>query len=194
MDIWQIDKLTLFLLFFIPGFISIKVYNLLYPSEQKDFSAFLLEAIGYSSLNFAVLSWLIIIIHSGNFYDDHRTWYLICLFLILFTIPLLWPILFFKISDWGLFKKYIVSPIQKPWDYVFRGREVFWIIIHLRDGRKIGGRYDRNSFSSSYPSKEQIYLEEVWKLDEDGIFKEPIKGSKGIIVLGEEILAIEFFK
>lgn len=194
MDIWQIDKLILFLLFFIPGFISIKVYNLLYPSEQKDFSAFLLEAVGYSSLNFAVLSWLIIIIHSGNFYNDHRIWYLICLFLILFTIPLLWPILFFKISDWRLFKKYIVSPIQKPWDYVFRGRQAFWVIIHLKDGRKIGGRYDRNSFSSSYPSKEQIYLEEVWKLDEDGIFGEPIKRSRGIIVLGEEILAIEFFE
>ena len=72
MDIWQIDKLILFLLFFIPGFISTKVYNLLYPSEQKDFSAFLLEAIGYSSLNFAILSWLIIIIHSGNFYNNHK--------------------------------------------------------------------------------------------------------------------------
>jgi hypothetical protein len=87
-----------------------------------------------------------------------------------------------------------VSPIQKPWDYVFRKKKVFWIVIHLKDGRKIGGRYDRNSFSSSYPSKEQIYLEEVWKLDENGRFGEPITRSKGIIVLGEEILAIEFFK
>ena len=194
MDIWQIDKLILFLLFFIPGFISTKVYNLLYPSEQKDFSAFLLEAIGYSSLNFAVLSWLIIIIHSGNFYNNHKVWYFICSFLILFIIPLLWPILFFKISNWEFVKKYIVSPIQKPWDYVFRKKEVFWVIIHLKDGRKIGGRYDRNSFSSSYPSKEQIYLEEVWKLDENGRFEEPITKSKGIIVLGEEILAIEFFE
>jgi len=194
MDIWQIDKLLLFLLFFVPGFISIKVYNLLYPSEQKNASAFLLEAIGYSSLNFAVLFWLIIIIHSGNFYNDHRIGYLICLFLILFIVPLLWPILFFKISDWGPFEKYIISPIQKPWDYVFRKREAFWVIIHLKDGRKIGGRYDEDSFSSSYPSKEQIYLEEVWKLDKDGKFKEPIKRSKGVIVLGEEILAIEFFE
>ena len=132
MDIWQIDKLILFLLFFIPGFISTKVYNLLYPSEQKDFSAFLLEAIGYSSLNFAVLSWLIIIIHSGNFYNNHKVWYFICSFLILFIIPLLWPILFFNLSNWEFVKKYIVSPIQKPWDYVFRKKEVFWVFCNTR--------------------------------------------------------------
>lgn len=194
MDIWQTDNLILFLLFFIPGFISIKIYYLLYPSEQKYFSAFLLEAIGYSSLNFAALSWLIIIINSGNFYNNYKVWYFIFLFLILFIMPLLWPIFFFKISDWDFVKKYIVSPIHKPWDYVFRKKEVFWVIIHLKDGRRIGGKYDRNSFSSSYPSKEQIYLEEVWKLDEADKFVEPIEGSKGIIVLGEEILAIEFFK
>lgn len=194
MDIWQIDRLILFLLFFIPGFISIKAYNLIYPSERNNISIFLLEAIGYSSLNFAALFWLVIIIHSGNFYNNYKIWYFIFLFLILFIIPLLWPVLFTMISGWGIVKKYIVSPIQKPWDYVFRKKEVFWIIIHLKDGRKIGGRYGRNSYSSSHPSKEQIYLEEVWKLDENANFLEPIKRSKGIIVLGEEILSIEFFK
>ena len=194
MDIWQIDKLVLFLVFFIPGFISIKIYNLLYPSEQKDFSKFLLEAIGYSSLNFAVLSWLIILIHSGNFYGNHKTWYFIFLFLIICIIPVLWPIFFFKLSNWKFVANYIMNPIQKPWDYIFRKKEAFWVIIHLKDERKIGGKYDKNSFSSSYPSGEQIYLEEVWKLDEDGKFIEPIERSKGIIVLGEEILAIEFFK
>jgi len=194
MDIWQIDRLVLFLVFFIPGFISIKVFNLLYPSERKDFSKFLLEAIGYSSLNFAALSWLIILIHSGSFYSNHKIWYFIFLFLIICIIPVLWPILFFKLSNWKFITKYIINPIQKPWDYIFSKKEVLWVIINLKDGRKIGGKYDKNSFSSSYPSEEQIYLEEVWKLDKDGKFIEPIERSKGIIVLGEEILAIEFFK
>ena len=56
----------------------------------------------------------------------------------------------------------------KPWDYVFSRRQAYWVIVHLRDGRKIGGRFDRKSFASSYPADEQIYIEEVWRLDEDG--------------------------
>ncbi len=194
MDIWQIDKLVLFLVFFIPGFISIKVYDLLIPGERRDFSKSLLEAIGYSSLNFAALSWLIISIHSGNFDVDHKVWYLISLFLIMFVVPVLWPIIFLKFTSWGPLAKYIVHPIQKPWDYIFNKRESSWVIVHLKDGRKIGGKYHINSFSSSYPSEEQIYLEEVWKLDEKNKFIEPIERSKGIIVLGKEILAVEFFK
>jgi len=194
MDIWQIDKLVLFLVFFIPGFVSIRIYDLLVPGEQRDFSKCLFDAIGYSTLNFAALFWLIIIIHSKNFYAHYKIWYFICLFLIVFIIPILWPILLLKLSNNKRIAQYIRDPIQKPWDYVFGKREAFWIIIHLKDGRKIGGRYDTNSFSSSYPSEEQIYLEEVWKLDENGIFIEAIENSKGVIVSSKEISFIEFFK
>jgi len=41
------------------------------------------------------------------------------------------------------------------------------MIIHLKDGRRIGGRFDENSSASSFPAKEQIYIEEVWELDEN---------------------------
>jgi Family of unknown function (DUF6338) len=52
---WTQDRLLLFLLFFVPGFISIKIYDLLVPSERRDFQSTLAEAIGYSAVNFAVL-------------------------------------------------------------------------------------------------------------------------------------------
>ena len=60
MNIWEADKLVLFLIFFIPGFVSIKVYDLLIPGEQRDFSKSILEVIGYSALNYGALSWFII--------------------------------------------------------------------------------------------------------------------------------------
>jgi hypothetical protein len=37
MDIWNADKLTLLLVFFLPGFISIKVYDLMAPGEPRLF-------------------------------------------------------------------------------------------------------------------------------------------------------------
>ncbi len=193
MDIWQLDKLSLFLIFFLPGFISIKIYDLLIPSEKRDFSKSLFEVIGYSALNFAALSWLIILIHSGYFYREHKFWYLIILLLIIFVIPILWPMLILKILYWSPIANRIIHPILKPWDFVFGKKNVCWIIVHLQDGRKIGGKYDRGSFASSFPAEEQIYLEEVWELDEKGAFKRPIERSRGIIVLGKDISSIEFF-
>lgn len=194
MNIWQIDKLLLFLIFFIPGFLSLKVYSLLIAGEKRDFSRDLLEVIAYSSLNFAVFSWLIILIHSGDFYTNHKIWYAIFVFLILFIMPILWPFIVVKVTNWNPIAKYIVHPIQKPWDYVFSKKKSFWVIIHLKDGRKIGGRYDTNSFASSFPSEEQIYMEEVWELDNKGAFVKPIERSKGIIILGNDIVAIELFE
>ncbi|MBS1258964.1 MAG: hypothetical protein MAG551_02028 [Candidatus Scalindua arabica] len=194
MNIWQIDKLALFLTFFIPGFISIKIYDLLVPSELRNFPKTLFEAIGYSALNFAALSWLIYLIHSGNFYSNHGFWYFVFLFIIMFLAPISWPFLFIKLSLWKPVAKYIIHPIHKPWDYVFGKKESFWIIVHLKDGRKIGGKFDTNSFASSYPAEEQIYLEEVWKLKENGGFVEPIDRSQGILISSKEILSIEFFK
>jgi len=49
MDIWNADKLALFIVFFVPGFISMKVYDLLVPGETRDASKSLLDAISYST-------------------------------------------------------------------------------------------------------------------------------------------------
>jgi len=62
-----------------------------------------------------------------------------------------------------------------------------------KDGRRIGGRYDTNSFTSSFPAEEQIYIEEVWKLGENGEFVSPIADSKGIMISAKDFEAIEFF-
>jgi hypothetical protein len=194
MDVWQIDKLGLFLIFLIPGFISTKVYDLLIPGERRDFSKSLFEVIAYSAINFALLSWLIILIHSKGFYDHHQLLYFGSLFLILFIFPILWPFAYYKASSWSFIAKRFIHPIPKPWDYVFGKRQSFWVIVHLKDKRRIGGRFDTNSFASSYPAKEQIYLEEVWELGEKGNFVKRIDRSKGIVILGDEIVAIEFFE
>lgn len=193
MDIWQTDKILLFLLFFIPGFISIKIYDLLIATERRDFSKSLFEVVGYSALNYAAFSWVIYLIHIGKFYDTHRLWYLLSLFIILFIAPILWPFIFIKLSNYKPFANYILLPNLKAWDYIFGRRESFWVIVHLKNDKMVGGKYDTNSYASSYPAEEQIYLEEVWKLDKNGKFLGPIERSKGMLILKDEIVSIEFF-
>jgi len=164
------------------------------PGERRDFSSSLLEAIAFSALNFAVLLRLITFIFSNNFYKGHPGLFWIAIYFIMVIMPIIWPILLFKLLTSTFLGKYVIHPIQKPWDFVFGKRQRYWIIIHLKNGRKIGGKFGENSFASSYPADEQIYLEEVWELDEKEKFIKPVEKSKGMIILKNEILAIEFFQ
>ena len=114
-DIWTADKLELFLVFFLPGFISLKIFDLIVPNPRRDFSKSLLEAIGYSALNFAALSWLILILllYQAS-YKDHLALYSLGIAFILFIMPVIWPILLRQVLCSSSLSKYFVNPIQTP--------------------------------------------------------------------------------
>lgn len=84
-------------------------------------------------------------------------------------------------------------PTQKPWDYVFNQRKPFWIIATLKDGTEVAGKYGPNSFASSAPAEEQIYLEETWLLNSDKGFDRPKNQTSGVILLSSELTSIELF-
>ena len=194
MENFNLSNVLVFLIFFLPGFISIKVYDLLISTGNRDFSKALFEAIGFSTINFAILSWLIYLNILYTSWLSYPIFFIISILIVFIAIPVILPFLFLKIIKGNFFSKYIINPILKPWDYVFEKREVSWVIVNLKNGIKIGGKYNGNSYSSSYPANEQIYIEEVWKLDNDYRFIEPIERSNGIIILGDDISSIEFFK
>lgn len=194
MQIWETEKLFLFLLFFIPGFISMKVYDLVFPGHPRDFSKSWFDAIGYSSLNFALFSWLILLVYSGEYIEPYSFLYFFSIFLIMFIAPVSWPFIYCWLLKKKAISQAVVDPILKPWDKVFIKKEAYWVIAHLKDGTRIAGTYGSNSHSSSYPAEEQIYLEQVWTLDENGAFKEPVQDSAGVIIFSKEMTAIELFK
>lgn len=193
MEIWQPDNFSTFLFLFIPGFISLKVYDLFVPNERRDFSKSIVEVIAYSTFNLAILFPIINELNTDNFYFNHPIWSYFFLLVGFIMMPILWAYIYVRIINWKIISSRIVHPIQKPWDLKFSDGEPAWIIVHLKDGRLIGGLYQENSFVSSYPAEEQIYLECVWKLTEDGKFMEAIVGSKGIIIFESEIIAVEFY-
>lgn len=193
-EILNVDKLLLFIIFFIPGFISIKVYDLLIPGERRNFSDAFFQVIAYSVFNFVILSWLIYIVYATNIVKTNKPLFIVLASFIIFIFPIFLPIIFIRISKLEFIARYIIHPIQKPWDYVFGKRKGYWVIVHLKDGRRIGGRFDIESFASSYPAEEQIYLQEVWELNEKGGFENSVERTRGIIILKDEMSLIEFFE
>ncbi|RKZ66562.1 MAG: hypothetical protein DRQ44_06535 [Gammaproteobacteria bacterium] len=194
MNIWEIDKVFLFLVMVLPGFISLNVYDLLIASEKRDFSKSIVEAICFSVLNFVVLSLLLIHISSNNFVGEHPIQYWLSMIFIFIVMPAIWPFIYIKITKLKIFKRHILSPYKQPWDYVFSKKESLWVVLHLQNGNKIRGKYGKKSFTSSYPSERQIYLEELWKADDKGGFKSKVPRTEGVLVSQDEIVRIELYK
>ena len=184
------QSLTLFLLFFVPGFVSLKVYDSLVPSERRDFSKSVFDAIAYSAFNFAALYWLIAWMQSAKA-NGWAFWTAVVI--ALFLVPAAWPFFWLRLISGRLFARHFVHPIPRPWDFVFAKRKPYWMIVHLKDGRRIGGLFHSNSFASSHPAEPQVYLEEVWTLDAAGGFVAKVPQTAGIIILGDQIAAVELF-
>jgi hypothetical protein len=63
----------------------------------------------------------------------------------------------------------------------------------LKNGQSLGGLYTAQSFASSYPEKEDLFLAELWILDEKGVFLAPVENTGGLLVNFEEVSFMEIF-
>ncbi len=193
MEITNVNSLLLFILLFIPGLVSIKVYDLLIANEPRDFSKSFLEILSYGAINLAVWSWWIWYIVKNNFIQVHPIIVALSAVVILLLCPIIWSVTYVRLLKCSWLQKYIIHPVKRPWDWYFNQTDFVWVIVNLNDGTKIGGVFGKDSFASSFPLAEQLYLEEVWKLNNEGDFIKPVDGTKGILIVGKEINFIEFF-
>lgn len=196
MEIFSFDNFLGFIFLFLPGFISIKVYHSMVASDKYDLSKDLLELIGYSLLNLILNIWLILLnIGAGWFFEEGFLFYLSCIWILLIS-PIVWPLCIKYILCSKFAKRYFLGNKKSAWDFYFSQRNGTWVIITLRNGDRIGGNYSENSFATSYPCKESIYLEEQWELWEKGDerkFKNKIGSTGGVLVVGDNIEKIEFY-
>ena len=191
MDIWEIDKFILFFAFAIPGFISIKTYELLFPGISRASSEQLIDAIAYSSINYALLALPIIGVEKSSIRESCAWLYYSFYIFVLFIAPIVWVLIWKYLRTREFFQKNAPHPTGKPWDFVFSQRKPYWVKVVLKNGTIIGGRYAENSFSSSAPYDEQIYLEETWVINDKGGFERKINDTAGVIILSSEISHIE---
>lgn len=85
-----------------------------------------------------------------------------------------------------------IDPTPRAWDYAFKGERPFFVRIKLHDGERVGGVFGEDSFATAYPEPQDIFLEEVWRLSDDGTFVEPLEGSAGLLVPGTSMDFVEF--
>jgi len=191
LNIWDIDKLFLFIMFVVPGFISLKAYELLVPGEAKDSSKQIIDAVTYSCINYSLLFFFILKIENSGYATTHPNLYYLFYFFVLFVSPVVLVFVWRWLRSTNFAQKNAPHPTAKPWDYVFSQRKPYWVKVVKNDGTIIGGRYSDKSFASSAPAPEQIYLEESWIINNKGGFERAKNNTAGVIILTSDISHIE---
>ena len=169
----------LFAAFVLPGFLSIQVWTLIHPSEDRLLKDVLLDAVAFSVINAALL-WIPISIAP----QVEALWLRWILILLIFVVaPLSWPKLLDVLLTKAANKGWILSRHRTAWDDFFARRRPCWIIVHLADGRRIGGYFGAKSYATLFPQSGHIYIEELWTLNEEtGAFETAVPDSNGIVL------------
>lgn len=190
------EAIQVVFLFIVPGFITDQIIRLKQLRSQRDTNDTILAYIGWSSVNAVLASPLLF----ANATSRPVWWYTGRLLATLLLIPTLLGVVVAKAVSWAWWQKTLtwvgvaVHPHPKAWDHIFAQGKGHWVWVTLTDGTRVGGRFGRNSFASSFPHPEDIYIETVYLLDEDGWFLQPLSGTCGILIRGDKIAQIEFFE
>ena len=188
------ETLALFLMFAVPGIIALYI--------RAQFLTGRLPAIAEGSIAYVILS----LVYQGIVYPfarplyastDYNIWYWIGWFSILFVAPSILGLLLGLNIRKGWLKRLVnklgfstIHPIHSAWDWHFSKCEECWVIVVLKDGTKWYGWMGINSFMSSDSSERDIFIEEVYQMNEEGSPWGP-RNSKVWIAQGE-IQSLEF--
>lgn len=83
----------------------------------------------------------------------------------------------------------VIHPMPTAWDRAFSRLQERWVIITLKDGRKVAGLYGQSSVASSDPDARDLYVEKIYDLLGDEWID---TGEKSALIMSGEISTIEF--
>ena len=183
--------------FLLPGFIIKSVLDTLVPPAKHNDSKYFFSCLLYSIVNCAIWSWAYFLLNKIS--DNHPIIYWISL---LATTVVGATLLAFVVGvikqkgaiEW-VFKKMGINkthPAPTAWDYYFAKQEESWVVVTLKSGKTIYGKFSEHSFSSSDAEERDLYIEKTYGINDDMTWEEDEK-SKGILIAKEEIETIEFF-
>ncbi len=181
----------------LPGFLSLRAYEAARGGEARKINESLVDVVIYSIATDVV--WCPVLLAEQQISTAWLRW---TVTVVSFFAGFLGTAL---LVGWGwyhvqrrLARSGIVrDPVAKPWDKMFQriadeNLDV-GIVLTLKDGQRLGGRYRPPGFASRYPADEQLHIGEAWLLDpDDGAFVQRVEGTFGFIIDKADILTIEF--
>lgn len=194
----SVSSVLVIIAFVMPGFITNRIMSFISPGQEQNASSTLLTAISLSCFNYAVSAPLFVLFRLNGWFT-HVIPSVILAFAVFLVVPfglgVVIPLILRSERTRGLREKLGVPHMTaKAWDRFFETSTNCWVIVHLTDGSKVAGWFGDNSFASSFPAEEDIYLEQTCTLTPEGELGEWKEGSRGIILRMENVRTLEVFE
>lgn len=211
---WQLinDNSTVFLfvVLVVPGFIIVFVRSQFKAGRVPSYPAGFLSYLATSTVYWAFLIFLIVpivefvapVIRSHGLWWESFTYFTNPIkyfgtFILIVLLPAIIGICFgynWK-KNWirGFLTKLRLNPVHptpSAWDWTFEALGEQFVLVALRDGTHIGGLMGSDSFVSSDPAERDIYIQQIYDIDEPDNWK-PM--DHGVLIAGGEISSIEFW-
>jgi hypothetical protein len=193
-----VEQLLAFAALIVPGFISLRVYDMRRGGEARKVNEVLIDVVVYSfvtdSIAFAAL-WLVSLVAPPAVQTGAKA---IVAILTLLCVPAALAFAWFDVQDRmvrsGVFADSAAKLLENVLDEAVREGLDLAAIITLRDGRKIAGRISACE-SRSRVTDDELLLGEVWTVDQErATFLNAVKGSAGIVISRTDCQSIELFR
>ena len=165
MSIDNFDKIYPFLLFvslfIVPGFIFYKTLYYTLPTNKVFVKDNYFEVV-VVSLFVNIISVLVIIYSFDISNFKHFYKHLIIFLISIISVPFIMVILWRLIIKLKFFNRHFINPTPTAWDFIFSKKKKSILKITMEDNSQIIGKFGENSYTTSYPNPQSIYLENTY--------------------------------
>ena len=190
-----LDNIYLALLLFVPGLVVLFVRSQFVTGAKFSHSAawlpYLAISVIYYALAFPLIEFVVAI--DEPVYGKILVW-----FSLVFAGPaVLGLVLGINIQE-NLFRRLLqrcglnpVHVIPTAWDWKFGNMTEQWVLVTLKDGTRFAGFCGSDSFMSSDPAERDIYIQQVYDVDDDNNWSS--SGEKALLITADEVQTVEFW-
>ncbi len=192
-----VEQLLAFVALILPGFISLRVYEMRRGGEPRKINEALIDVVVYSFATDLVAVAALALLSASVPPAAQTPVKVIAAVVILATVPVALAVTLFHVERMLMHNRAIPDTRTKPWNRMVerlaRERLDAGVVLTLRDGRAIGARLPAPAALAS--ESDDLLLGEVWTIDKDrATFAEPSSGSLGVIVSRADCQTIEFVR
>jgi hypothetical protein len=84
--------------------------------------------------------------------------------------------------------------VPAAWDYAFSQMiKGTYVLVKLQDGTEYAGLMGKGSFASTATEERDLYIEQVWQIEESGPWKR-VEPKRSVLLCGRDIRWVEIFE
>jgi hypothetical protein len=176
-----------------PGLLSLVVYRARVPGPLLAWKDSFAVAAFCTALNYILLLPLTLIVLAGPTETTAVTYWAAAVAVFLIG-PVMLPIAWSRVRNTSWMNRMFVAQYATAWDFYFLRRSPVFVLVHLKDGSRIGGYWGPGAYASLSPHAGDLYLSHVYQIDADGRLGDEVPLTDGALVSRGEYTHVELFK